>query len=99
MKYLKDPIAVKGFTKGKITDGNAGERVPDSVVDCLNMDFYNNKTKRRFPYIELKDLSSNLPADYSIIDWCYKTFFYSYNKQQECLIAIAKNFTDTTSKI
>jgi hypothetical protein len=90
--FKDDTQSVNGHQKGYITDGQHYPK--ESVQACQNMDFFPTYDSKRLPYLESDDLSSVLPASYTIAGMYEKTFISADGTEQECLIVVAQRSGD-----
>lgn len=92
-------IEVKGHRFGYVSEGSTGERPVESVSLTKNIDFENGYDKRREPYSVLLDLSSNLPAGYSIVSFTFKKFSDADSNISSVMIAATKDLSDASSRL
>lgn len=85
--FRNDPINIKNFTKGYITDGD--EYPPDSVQGCKNLDFRDGETSVRPPYSVLKDMDGILPSGYTIKGFTEKNFTDAAGNIESVIIVVA----------
>lgn len=96
-------IVVSGHIKGYITDGRIYP--PDSVQDCLNMDFYRGRDAKRQAYSEKTiysagvavSLNDFLPSGYTVAGFTEKLFVDEDNNSQAVLVIVAVHSSPSTT--
>jgi len=89
-RFFKDAkISVKNFLKGIITDG--ADYPADSLQECVNLDLYHNRTRRRQPYTWQSTLPSGLTTGYNSIGIFNKLYTDASGVQKGVLVIVAKN--------
>jgi hypothetical protein len=97
------PIVVRSHSKGYITDGRSFP--PESVQDCLNMDFFKDRDEKRPAYTEkplyvdgvLTSMNTILPSGYSIVGFREKLFVDEAGNSQVVILIVACHSSPSSS--
>jgi len=97
------PIVVRSHSKGYITDGRSFP--PESVQDCLNMDFFKDRDEKRPAYTEkplyvdgvLTSMNTILPSGYSIVGFREKLFVDEAGNSEVVLLIAACHSSPSSS--
>lgn len=97
------PIVVRSHSKGYITDGRSFP--PESVQDCLNMDFFKDRDEKRPAYTEkplyvdgvLTSMNTILPSGYSIVGFREKLFVDEAGNSEVVLLIVACHSSPSSS--
>lgn len=99
--FIPDDVIIKGHAGGYVSEKDVDKTAMavNEVIGCKNLDFYPGYDAVRQPYQLYLDLTTQLPAGYTIVRFCEKTFVDGDGLAQKVVIFAAKGAVGTKMRI